>query len=375
MARYANSQFMDNAFMSNPTVLGGHPNALMSNVALSGQVGIGPRLNKLDGATPLVFTPTVAYVIHTPSMWDPHPELKECLRGLIEEHAKSITGIDVEYTLESQDGGPVGHDGQVLKVPTQTKRNQITPSITLPELDGAPVFNLFRTWQADIQHPDTNMSRLSAYDAQGGGSNIPGWFMSAYSMSLLIVQYDPTGLPDRIVDAAVIVNMYPTNIGGFGFERQIGTSQPRERTITFEGIIQHNDSTRELGYQYARMAALHRVNYDVALAGLAGTNDPTKATRLPQGAGGNRFQAWGNDGGITGQAQAPGSLSTFQLSAGDNFSSPAVTNGNIGSGVPPTDGADRYAYGDNSSALPGDLQGRDLSTGTTNTTSVPGTTI
>ena len=279
--KFLQSKFMDDALLtSDNTSLGISSNALASNLTQSGQLGIGVKFTKLDGATPAVFNPVVCIVLNTPSMWDKYPKLQEMLRAIVETHAKTISGIDFGYTLETTDT-PVGHDGQTLKVPTRTTRGAVNPSITVPEYPGMPVYNLFKQWIFDIQHPDTNASALPANignQARLADREIPGWFMSAYSMSMICIQYDPSGLPDRIYDACVITNMFPTEIGEIGFERSIGQTKPMERSINFSGLVQHNEMTKALGISVAKMLNMHKVNYNFALPGLAGSDVATKDT-------------------------------------------------------------------------------------------------
>ena len=271
---FLQSKFMSDALLvGDNTSTGISSNALASNLTQSGQLGVGVKFTKLDGATPAVFNPVVCIVLNTPSMWDKYPKLQEMLRAIVETHAKTISGIDFGYTLETTDT-PVGHDGQTLKVPTRTTRGAVNPSITVPEYPGMPVYNLFKQWIFDIQHPDTNASALPANiggQARLQDSDIPGWFMSAYSMSMICIQYDPSGLPDRIYDACVITNMFPTEIGEIGFERSIGQTKPMERSINFSGLVQHNEMTKALGISVAKMLNMHKVNYNFALPGLAGS--------------------------------------------------------------------------------------------------------
>lgn len=265
---------MNDSILSDVSGLGVTPDAMVANLPRSGQLGTGIRTTKLDAATPAVFNPAVGIVLTVPTMWDKSPKLQEMLKSVMETHAKSITGIDFSYSLETQDT-PVGHDGQTMKVPTRTTRSAINPSASFIEYPGMPIYNLFKHWMFDIQHPDTNSSWLPS--VQGERNEIPAWQMSAYSMSMLFIQYDPTGLPDRIYDAIVVINMFPTEIGEIGIERQIGTTQTKERQITFSGIVQHNDNTKELGYRVAEMLALHKINYQNALPGLTGSVEPSIA--------------------------------------------------------------------------------------------------
>lgn len=295
---YKRSKFMSDALLENATSLGVAPSTLVSNVARSGQLGTGIRMAKLDGATPAVFNPVVPVVLSVPSMWDPYPKLQEMLKALMETHAKSITGIDVSYTLEMQDAYTF-HDGQTLATPTRTTRGPVNPTATFQEYPGLPVWNLFRTWMFDIQHPDTNASNLPS--KLSDNSDVPGWYVSAYSMSMLFIQFDPSGLPDRIYDAVVITNMVPREIGEIGMERTIGTVQLKERSVSFSGIIQHNENTRELGYRVARMLQMERIAYDFSLPGYAGTVDPSTAIQSDiQNFGGLHYEATGANSGVEG---------------------------------------------------------------------------
>ena len=281
-SNFKQSKFMTDAIVSttDTTSTGAGYSDVVSNITFSGQLGSGIRFTKLDGATPAVFNPTVCIVLNTPSMWQRYPKAQEMLRAIIETHATSITGIDFGYTLETAET-IVGHDGQTLKVPTRTTRSGVDPAIEVPEYPGMPVYNLFKQWMFDIQHPDTNASILPskmvandyAADSNAASDNfkdMPGWFVSAYSMSMIVIQYDPSGLPDRIYDAAIITNMYPVSIGDVGFQRQLGTTEMKTRSITFTGLVQHNEMTKALGVNVAKMLAMHKVDYDFALPGLAG---------------------------------------------------------------------------------------------------------
>lgn len=297
---FKRSRFMSDAILTQVTSLGVSPNALVSNLARSGQLGTGIRFTKLDGATPAVLSPVVGVVLSMPTMWDRWPKLQEMGTSIMETHCKSITGIDFGYTLETQDT-PVGHDGQMMKVPTKTTRSAVNPTAVCVEYPGFPVYNLFRTWMFHIKHPDTNASILPANISDT--SQIPAWYMSAYSMSMAFIQYDPSGLPDRIYDACVITNMFPTEIGEIGFERTIGTSQLKERSINFAGIVQHNDNTKELGFRIAELLALHKINYNFALPGLAGTTDVDTAIQTElRSYGGLAYESNGDQAGVEGAA-------------------------------------------------------------------------
>ncbi len=330
--RYYRSTFFSDAFLDNATQVGSHPNTVTSNVARSGQLGIGIRASKLDGATPMVFHPTQVVLLQAPSMWDMYPQKQDVLRALIETHAKSISGIDVNYTLNTTQT-PVGHDGQQLEIPTNTTRAAVSPSMTFIEYTGCPIFNLIKDWMFEINHPDTNYSSLPAQVLNTGA--VPMWSVSSYSMSIALIQYDPSGIPERVQDGAIILNMFPKETSNFGFERQIGQSKTMERTISFSGIIQHNEQTKQLAMNIAKMLQQHRANANFLLPGLG-------ATTSADGAIDPKIRAYGSleyELGSTAHSGVPGALQqyTFQGTGLPDTPSPGGGNTLVGSYIAKTE--------------------------------------
>lgn len=267
------TEFMKRALLTNVAEFGVASKTGVANMVSGGQNGTGIRFTDIDAASPLVFNPALVVVTHAPAFWNMYPRLQEMLKSLVETHARSITGIDFGYQMQTADNA-MGNDGQTFKTPTRSIRTDVSPSIEMMELSGNLIWNLIRMWIWDMQHPDTNASKLSAQMASG--SDIPAWLMSAYSMSMVVIQFDPTGLPDRIIDAAFYTNMFPTDTGELGLQRVLGTTETKTRTIPFTGVVQHNENTRELGYQIAKMLNIHRINYDFALPGLSGKTMPNE---------------------------------------------------------------------------------------------------
>lgn len=309
---------MPDAVLERAASLGVMPFGNTANIARGGQLGTGIRLTRLDAAATLVFNPATVNVLSMPSMFDPYDKLKIIWAANIETNAKSITGIDIRYTMETAET-VIGMDGQSMKVPTRVTRAAVDPSMTFQEVTGNLIWNITRKWLFMIQHPDTNASSLPANISNS--AEIPEWVPSAYSMSIMVIQYDPTGLPDRIIDAAIITNMFPTDTGDLGMERTIGTTKTMERSIPFTGVIQHNENTRELGRRMAQMLELHKINMDFALPGVAGTVDPTAAIDKDiQGNGGLNYEVHGpngNDGILDRYSfQGPGGNSAYEDALG-----------------------------------------------------------
>lgn len=216
--------------------------------------GAGLKSANLDAATPLVFPPAVIVVTHAPTMWSGMPEKQRMLKSIIETHPKAVSGIDVGYSLEEQ-STQIGNDGQEWTVPTQTKRAGVDPSFTFQEIGGMLIWNYFKSWMFDINDPDTNAAFYGMEEA-------PMYMSSAYSMSICAIQFDPTMRPENIIDAVMITNMYPKDPGGtLGIEKNLATSNIKERSIPFSGHLQHNRTTRDLGIEIARQLGMAKLNY------------------------------------------------------------------------------------------------------------------
>ena len=248
-------------FLRNSSYLG-TTNDLVSNLVQGGQLGYGFKAGALDASTPLVFPPAVICVLQTPTMWDDMPAdpegiLRQTVKAMFECHAKSVSGIEINYTVD-QGEQPIGHDGQNLSVPLQTKRQAVTPSFTYPEVTGNLVWNLHRRWIWDMSDPDTNAG------LEHQGPTPSPYTMTTYSLTFMAIEFDPTQAPERIIDAAVYTNVWPTTTTELGMQREIGTSQVKERAITYAGYIMHNDRTRDLGISIATQLALRSETYKTA---------------------------------------------------------------------------------------------------------------
>ena len=245
---------LNNLTFTNDTYVG--------NLVESGQLGIGPKFPKIDGSTPLVYPPMVFVVLQLPRMFDNFPELKALLKSIIETHAKSITGIDFSYTLNT-DNQIVGHDSQQLQTPLNVARSGISPSIDMPETQGNLIFNIIKFWMDCICQADTNSSLYTTFaDPTGTATEIDPLLVSTYSMSVLGLQFGLDGHWSNLIDAICILNMFPTGTGEIGFERTIGTTKLMNRTIPFTGIVRHSYKTKELGKKVAQQLQLHRINYN-----------------------------------------------------------------------------------------------------------------
>ena len=238
---------------------------IVSDLMTGGQLGYGYKTAGFDAATPLALPPAFIVVIQTPTMWDnlnDNGVLRQTVKSLFETHAKAVTGIDVNYTLENQ-GQPVGHDSQELKVPTRSTRAPVDPNFTWSEVTGNLVWRIMHRWIWDISDPDTG----TAFEHEGASvaeTALNTYTMSSYALTFAVIQYDKTMHPDRLLDGSIITNVYPTTTGEFGMERTEGTTKVPERAIAFTGYIIHNERTKEIARQIANVLKLRGETYKYA---------------------------------------------------------------------------------------------------------------
>ena len=251
---------VDASLLEHMEDFGVHNDVKVANVINGGQLGPGYQADTLDAATPLVFMPTHLVIMSTPTMYDDRPEIGKTIKSMFETCAKSVSGIDFNYTTETA-STIAGNDGQEQEVPLQTKRSAVAPSFTIQEVTGNLVWELVRQWIWDMHHPDTNAAFTGSKDPKP-------YTMSSYSMSMLAIQYDPTLATKNIINGAYYANMFPKGTGDLGLERTVGTSKVMERTVEFSAILFHNDYTRILARQVADDLKLNELNYNKVKTGL-----------------------------------------------------------------------------------------------------------
>ena len=251
---------LQGALLNNVANISNNPSATINDLEKGGQLGIGPRLPKIDGATPLVFAPAVPIITHIPTMFDAVPQMKGILKSLVERHSKTITGVDFGYEMDEGSAYTLA-DGQEAKIPTKNKRTQISPNMTFAEIQGNLVWNFFRQWMNMISSPDTHFSSLASMT---NSADLDPFVYSYFSMDMLLISFDPTMLPKNIIDAVFITTMWPKTTGQLGLKREIGSSESPERSIDFSGIVQHNSSVFKAAVAIAENLQLHKANFQYA---------------------------------------------------------------------------------------------------------------
>lgn len=241
------------SYLSNMANLGIMNGVHTGNIvnAPTGHFGIGLNSPNFDASSPLVLPPVKAIVLAGPEMYADDPVMLAAIKNMVECCSKTITGIPLNYTLET-DTTVVGFDGQSLSFPKRTTRAGVNPSITYQELLGNPIWNIHRKWITDIRDPDTMFSFV--------GMKNKVFVTSTYSMTLLFIQYDVTGVPNQIVDGFIVSNMFPTETTELGSEKG-PDSKGMERTIGYTGLMHHTAKTRETAVRVADVLQAHTVKY------------------------------------------------------------------------------------------------------------------
>ena len=231
--------------------------SLVGSMEQVGQLGLGIKPGALDGATPLVLPPAVVYVTHLPSMWNNPRDgaLARVVKSLFETHAKSVSGVEIGYTMEYGQQ-PVGHDGQQMDAPTVSKRTAVQPSFTYPEVTGNLCFRCHQQWIWDMADPDTQISF-----ARLDPNQIPPYTMSAYSASFIVLQFDQTYAAHRLLGALYVCNVMPQGTGEFGVKREIGQANVVDRSITYTGLGIENSNIYNLGKTIASALALRNGSF------------------------------------------------------------------------------------------------------------------
>lgn len=251
---------LDGALLKNVQGITNNPNASVNNIEAGGQLGVGPRLALIDAATPLVFAPAIPIITHIPTMMKSVKGMGGILKSLVERHSKTITGVDFGYEMD-EGSAYVLADGQEAKVPTINKRTQIAPNMTFAEIQGNLVWNFFRQWMTMISSPDTHFSSMASMYNPGV---LDPFVYSYFSMDMLLISFDPTMMPENIIDAVFITTMWPKTTGQLGMKREVGSSETPERSIDFNGIVQHNNSVYNAAVAVARTLSLHKENFQLA---------------------------------------------------------------------------------------------------------------
>jgi hypothetical protein len=207
---------------------------------------------KVDEFESLVAPPLVIVVTRTPAMFEHNPNLKTLLKTLVEQHAKTVEGVEFSYYIDHIVNNETP-DSQSECIPIAMRRTPVTPVFTFQELEGNIIWNLFDTWIKMI----IDSAAHTSFDSNGDTTTID----PVVSMDIMCIQFDDDYRPENIIDAWYIKNMWPKETGKTGWKRTIGEMQCPERIIPFTGTVEHSPTTKADGVKIAMELDLGAVNY------------------------------------------------------------------------------------------------------------------
>lgn len=262
-------------FINNASALGATNSGSIAHLsAAGGQYGTGPLYSTLSASSPLILPRSVIVVTETPRMYNDNLGFAYLLKTLVESCAKSVSGIDLSYTLDEH-SQEIGRDGQQIQMPTKSKRTQPSPSFTYPEYIGNPVWNAHYKWLTDTQDPDTDaiglkntIARDEHYDTR------------LFGMTIFVMQPDMTFQARRLINSWIITNMWPKNTGDLGAKVEMTGTHSPERSINYSGYLIHNNDTIAMGQLLWQSMQLETVNYRKLATGIGTVNQNIKNSGL-----------------------------------------------------------------------------------------------
>ncbi len=186
----------------------------------------------------------IAVVMEAPGFFNKmkNPEKwVQILRAFFETHVRMIEGLQsgLEVTFDEH---PVGGAGEVQHEPTDSKRAQSAPVITVIDKVGLPFQNFLRCWiQFGIMDPDTKFALASNIDANDGEP----WTADKYTATVLFLE--PDAAHRRVVKAWLCTNMMPHGNGEETGRRDMTTAgELLTLAIEFTALTQTGVGVRAL---------------------------------------------------------------------------------------------------------------------------------
>lgn len=250
-----------NAILNNAGRLAAQDSGVIGNVELGAQYGFVPHLATADGGTPLVLRPVNYVVTNAPGQFKYLPGYTKFTKLFFEQLAHTIDGVNIQITNEGHQALAMA-DGQQLTVPTDTKRQTITPNVTTIEYIGNPCYNFIYTWIMMNKDPDTQSASFAGI--LSSGTYIPPHTFSVFSADLTGIQYDTTLRKQNIVDGFQLTAVHPQDSGDAEFKHEIGVSTVPERQFPFHAVWMKNANTYVVAQELAETLQLHRVNANFA---------------------------------------------------------------------------------------------------------------
>ncbi len=199
-----------------------------------GQNGFEIDMKVMANSTPHVQNPARIVVTRTPGWMDRHPDkdrIKSTFTYLIETHAESWTGFNIESTINVGERA-AGWDGQLIKAPTTRLVTPIQPQATYKAIGEGVDINYWNYYM-DVALVS---SQRQAPDF-GEFVDIPdSWTLLDYTFDVLV--WEPNSTFTRARWAMAVAGMWPSTPVPINMDRNVADARKiREYTMSFEGGV------------------------------------------------------------------------------------------------------------------------------------------
>jgi len=177
------------------------------NLAQAGTMQFAPDLANIASNTPHVARNLIPFLIEAPRFfqYSSNPDLMvRCLKAMIENHTRTIDGLNQTITLDTADN-LVGGSGERIQTPTNVTRATSSPSHGMWELQGRAITKFIKWWITFGIGDENTKVPLVVADGQVSAEDYDATF---YGATVLYVEPDPT--MTEVVSAYLCTNMFPT---------------------------------------------------------------------------------------------------------------------------------------------------------------------
>lgn len=198
-----------------------------------------PRLHEYVSNQAYVSRPLICVLLEAPKMFGsmPQPEIwRESLRALFEVHARSIEGLTMGLTVDT-DEHAIGGGGEQQEEFVNVTRERSQPRFQFIEKYGRPIQKLIDYWiRYGMMDPETKFALLATRQLEDNLTPkdlLADW----YTATCLFFEPDPLHL--NVDKAWLTTNMFPKTTGDMTSKRDLTSGQEiLTLDIEFSGMSQ-----------------------------------------------------------------------------------------------------------------------------------------
>ena len=217
--------------------------------------------NHLDSIDPYISGYAFIVWTKTPAFFDLEPEAIRRLK-ITENNFKSLSGIG-DFTVSTEDMTH-GFAGNAIGVATSIQKENTSFSITMQELKGSTVREIFDYWVSGIHDPETGLATYHGRIAATGTEHLD-FSMANHTGELLYIVTDPSGGiggGSGIEAAFYFTNVFPTKIPMDHLNYTSGDHSLAEISMDFRGTLHKSQQINELAAAFLKKHAISQ-SYNV----------------------------------------------------------------------------------------------------------------